>query len=383
MSIIIIILAIISAIFLIICYFKWPTVEHYIAVLWKELGKPYMLYMLNVSIKKVILKYFLAVTTICSCNGLSKLFVTITVENDGKEYKTLLGIDTATIDILTFGIVTLMTLVVLFMIYLEYKKGINKYKQLDKTCIVMYAAQIANDTPLLSYNMACKAIENKYAPSDGSPIRIPIELERKNISEDLFWKEEDFRLRNKVRNLLFPYLQTAGIQHISLFALAPMPLLVRLGTLLNEKLSVDVFQKHRSPDNWNRLHEPAQDFLVNEPAISNRQPVLVFSLSDNIKDRIDSLYGDNASIWEVTVPNPNMDMLRTNKQQEEFRKIIRELLSRISHASSYSVINVHMAMPAALAIEFGRVWMPKAHKSLRLFDFRNNRENETLTIIDE
>ena len=81
MSIIIIILAIISAIFLIICYFKWPTVEHYIAVLWKELGKPYMLYMLNVSIKKVILKYFLAVTTICSCNGLSKLFVTITVEN--------------------------------------------------------------------------------------------------------------------------------------------------------------------------------------------------------------------------------------------------------------------------------------------------------------
>ena len=265
--------------------------------------------MLNVSIKKVILKYFLAVTTICSCNGLSKLFVTITVENDGKEYKTLLGIDTATIDILTFGIVTLMTLVVLFMIYLEYKKGINKYKQLDKTCIVMYAAQIANDIPLLSYNMACKAIENKYAPSDGSPIRIPIELERKNISEDLFWKEEDFRLRNKVRNLLFPYLQTAGIQHISLFALAPMPLLVRLGTLLNEKLSVDVFQKHRSPDNWNRLHEPAQDFLVNEPAISNRQPVLVFSLSDNIKDRIDSLYGDNASIWEVTVPNPNMDML--------------------------------------------------------------------------
>ena len=38
--------------------------------------------------------------------------------------------------------------------------------------------------------------------------------------------------------------------HISLFALAPIPLLVYLGSKLSNKVPVDVFQRHRDTEDW-------------------------------------------------------------------------------------------------------------------------------------
>lgn len=97
-----------------------------------------------------------------------------------------------------------------------------------------------------------------------------------------------------------------------------MPLLVKLGTLLNEKYSVEVFQKHRNPDNWKRLEEATPDYIIKRPSDNSKQPVLALSLSDTIIDRIKALYGSDASIWEVTVNHPNMDMMRTKEQQVKF-----------------------------------------------------------------
>jgi hypothetical protein len=44
-----------------------------------------------------------------------------------------------------------------------------------------------------------------------------------------------------------------------------------------------------------------------------------------------------------------------------------------------------MAMPAACAIELGRVWMPKADMAMVLFDYNTalGRDIETLTIKNE
>ena len=39
-----------------------------------------------------------------------------------------------------------------------------------------------------------------------------------------------------------------------------------------------------------------------------------------------------------------------------------------------------MAMPIACAVELGRVWMPKAHKPLVLYDYQNKKEGKTITI---
>ena len=92
---------------------------------------------------------------------------------------------------------------------------------------------------------------------------------------------------------------------------------------------------------------------------------------------------NEASIWVVTAENPNNDMLKSEGQLAEFRKITRQVLDEINAASQEQSIKVFMAMPAACAVELGRGWMPKADKQLVLFD-KNNAvdvdDAETITI---
>ncbi len=361
----------------------WNKIIEYICIIWTNVGKPYLTHKLNITVRKIVLYYFSAVVTLFSGNILTQLLFSIEVTDNDANVKTLFGVKTGTIDGWIFGTVVCLTIVTILCIVVDYKLEVHKRKKLKKTLVLMYAAKIEKDIPILSYDMACKAIEKEYEPSDASPMRCPIEIELNDLNEEEFWTKEEESLTNYIKNKLFPYLQMTNFEHVSVFAIAPMPLLVKLGTLLNEKYSVEVYQKHRSPDNWNRLDETTDQFQVNRPVDVSKQPVLVFSLSDRIIGRIKKLYGDTTSIWEVTVPNPNMDMMRTKKQQEEFRRIVRDLLNEITHASDFESINVHMAMPVSCAIEFGRVWMPKAHKSLKLFDYRSKKENESITIKDK
>ena len=92
------------------------------------------------------------------------------------------------------------------------------------------------------------------------------------------------------------------------------------------------------------------------------QPALVLALSATIQhDRIYDVLGPEATLWRVTVPEPHNDFLRSRAQLCEFRQLMRSTLDRIKaiHGQE-SVLHVFPAMPVSLAVELGRVHMPKA-----------------------
>lgn len=356
------------------------TFERYTTALWNAIGKPAVNYFLVTTDKKIITRFLTAFITINSVNVITKLIFTSEVNNGGDDVKCVLGIEYGTFDLLTLLVDVVWLLAFLSTLYYLYKKESRKIIPHKKTLVVMYGARIADDNPLLSYPQVLEALDEDTIPADGSPFKIQMDEVILNECDNKWLVQEKF-LANKVRQELFPFMrQTSDIAHVSLFGIAPMPLLVKLGTLLNEKYTVDVFQRHRNPANWKRLEERTPDFIVNRPSDITKQPVLVLSLSDTIIDRIKALYGSDASIWEVTVKHPNMDMMRTMEQQQKYCLIMRDLLSEMSKSPYFNSINVHMAVPVACAIELGRVWMPKAHKSLRLFDYDKGIENETITI---
>ena len=352
---------------------SWPWV-------WENIGKHFVTHYLIVNDSKLVRTYFISVTAICTGNPLLSYFVKLSIENGGEAKNISLEISNDNIDVISFGIVILFTLVIVIKLLISYTKEKAKpAKEKDKTLIVLYGTRIVEDNPLLNYKSASQAIPSNFQPSDGSPFCIQMN-EIINCKKD--WEKASKNLEDKVKKELLPFLRTAGINHISLFGIAPMPLLVKLGTLLNEKYSVEVYQKHRNPDNWCMLEEETDSFIVNRPEDHTKTPVLVLSLSDRITERITKNYNGKASIWEVTIEKPNMDMMRTKNQLEEYKRIVRDLLNEISRLSDSPSINVHMAIPVSCAIELGRVWMPKPHKSLALYDYRNNRENETIIIKD-
>src|SRR5262249_51160237 len=158
--------------------------------------------------------------------------------------------------------------------------------------------------------------------------------------------------------------------HLSIFALAPQPLLMLLGFLLSDIPAAEVYQLHREPPDWKwQDDEPGFHFVVEEPECVSGPPALVLSLSATITDaRVNAVLSD-ATIWRMSVPVPNNDLLKSRDQAREFRKKIRRLMDRIKalHGEK-AVIHVFPAIPVALAVDLGRIIMPKADLRLQIYD---------------
>jgi hypothetical protein len=172
--------------------------------------------------------------------------------------------------------------------------------------------------------------------------------------------------------------------HYSIFALAPQPLLVKLGVLLNDLHNLRVYQKHREPLTWKWQQTSADTtYCLFEPVDKTQIPALILSLSATIThDRIKKILGEKVSIWEITIDIPNNDFLKTEKLLSDFRKIARKAFDSIKYHHGCVVLHTFPEMPVSASIELGRVWMPKADMPLVIYDENkaNNGFFKTITI---
>lgn len=254
-----------------------------------------------------------------------------------------------------------------------------------KSLIVTYGANIADNQPLFQYEILKSVIAETHYPAE----EYSTDLGLKSIYNEKdpnYWQIETDTLERKVKGLLDRLNNDQNkISHISLFALAPMPLLVKLGTLLSELYDIEVYQRFREPKGWNwQKPTPAtidNPFIINSPTVTSGQPILVLSISASIRERVYKLYeNQSADIWEVTIENPQIDILRYKRQLIYFKDTIRRVFQELKRIYPTSTLHVHMAMPNSCAIEFGRVWMPKADLPLILFDYFQKNEHEVIEI---
>ncbi len=255
--------------------------------------------------------------------------------------------------------------------------GIQPDKQ---SLVLLYGPNIGNDTVVLRENEAAYTLFPEYYPAETSPVRMELVNSLFRDRENQFWDIEQQNVKRTFGSKILPKIEE-GVNHFSVFALAPQPLLVYLGTLLNDKYHVNVYQKHREPDTWKWQSECDDNcFVVKRPKDFSKQPVLVFALSATyIETRITAFYQE-ASTWVVTCNSPHNDMLKTQVQLSDFRRIVRTVIDEINCESSYDIVNIHMAMPVACAFELGRIRMPKADKEWALFDFQQEEGKEVETL---
>lgn len=237
--------------------------------------------------------------------------------------------------------------------------------------VLLYGANIGDHTSPVSYRKAVDAmLPNRY-PAELAPISLGMINSAFTDKHSDFWSIEAENLRQLISVRLRPRLSGGEIQHLSIFGLAPQPLLTLLGYSLCDIPTAEVFQLHREPPNWSWQEGPENfDYVIQEPADSRGIPALVLSLSATIKDdRIISVLGNGVAIWRVTINEPNNDFLKSADQTALFRQRMRTLLDRMkARHGQNAVIHVFPAMPAALALELGRIVMPKADLPMRLYD---------------
>lgn len=253
-----------------------------------------------------------------------------------------------------------------------------------KSLVVLYGANIGNDTAMICESDIHSAILPDRYPAYNKPISIELKNSYFKDHNTNYWEIETEQIVNKCRLDVFRRMLDEQINHISLFALAPQPLLVKLGTILNDKYNVDVYQKHREPDTWVWQNEVEENPIrIIAPSDKTKVPAMVFALSsDTIIERIKKRFGEESSIWTITCTNPNNDMLKSKKQVANFRSQIRKLINEIETASDYDNLKIFMALPVAMAVELGRIRMEKASMKWVLYDYNRELDGdiETITI---
>jgi hypothetical protein len=251
--------------------------------------------------------------------------------------------------------------------------------------IILYGANIGVNNSPLSYQSASEALLYDYYPANDYPIELGLKNAPFTDGTDTYWVAEETNLFTQFNQKIKPRLMSGNTDHYSVFAIAPQPLLIKFGVLLNDLNNVKVYQKHREPSTWKwQAVSPNIQYILHEPADKTKVPVLVFSLSATVTyDRIQKVLSDKTSIWEITISGtPNNDFLKTEVLLSDFRRIVRYAFDAIKSHHGYTELHIFPAMPVSASVELGRVWMPKVDMPMAIYDANKEKNDfyKTITI---
>lgn len=165
-------------------------------------------------------------------------------------------------------------------------------------------------------------------------------------------------------------------RHLSVFALAPIPMLVRLGHAISNKVATDFFQCHRDkPQRWTWYEgeEPAR-FAVRERQRGGdaEKVALVLALSGPVNvEMLPAAIDDGYTIYEIGLSGrlPTTAFLRQREDLENFRDTYRSFLARLrGEHTGLRELHVFPAVPAPVAVACGFDLLPKVDPTLVVYD---------------
>ncbi len=242
--------------------------------------------------------------------------------------------------------------------------------------IILYGANIGHHQVSVNWDDAAQAMLPLWYPAEKPSIELSLGNSSFEDNESSYWQIEQENLERQFAQKVKPILASGHVTHLSVFAIAPQPLLIDFGRLLSDIPAAEVYQLHREPPNWIwQEHPDGFDYVLKEPDAIGKVVALNLSLSAAIDNfRIHAVLGEDASIWSLTVDAPHNDFLKSREQLSLFRQKLRKVLDRIKSVHGEDrTLHLFPAVPVSVAIDIGRVWMPKADLPLRVYD--QNREN--------
>lgn len=237
--------------------------------------------------------------------------------------------------------------------------------------ILTYKANVGVFTPEMSYQTVSQFLLPTHYPAMADTIDLSLSNSVQRDKDAAFWITEVANLEAQFNKKLLQNFTKSEIKHLSIFAFAPIPLLVKLGTLVNDIYKCKIHHKVRNPDTWNLDDDTTEiKYTVTKPKTTNKTVALNISLSASItNDRITKVLGDECDIYSLSIDNPFNDYLKSKKHLEDFSITVRQLFNQIkTQYGETTPLHIFPAMPIAKAVEFGRVWMPKADMPLHIYD---------------
>lgn len=251
------------------------------------------------------------------------------------------------------------------------------------TEIVRFSSLIKGRVPVdISLNKAKDAVipEKRPASRDGQYINLPSSsypYKSKQYWEDMVRKLESF-FNLWINN----QIAISKDNHFSIFPIAPIPLIMKLGYLLGDKIPADIYQKTRNPDSWKWQSDQLTNHFMEDKHIirQGNRVALVLSLTADVTcERVLNAY-DADSIFFIRAEHMGVDCIQSIQDLSEFWHLYQQVCEEIrDQYVEADDICVFPAVPVSAAFEFGRRFMPGIYKKMRIFD-DDEGFFETLTI---
>lgn len=258
----------------------------------------------------------------------------------------------------------------------DHEARIRRLAAIDgqhRTHLILMEANIGSRKGIVSTDQAQEAVLPLFPVDDG----FRVDLARLTIEDGkpIAWAVGMEEIDAQVKAVIQPAIQRSSAKHVSVFALAPIPLLMYLGRAIGDISPGVAYQRHRDSEDW-RWKQPQ----VNDQPIVVTRPVraagvhvaLRLSFSGRVHaDDVCRVVPDVADVqYEIGVPDPRTDAVRTREQVNAFSLTMRALLAEIrgNHGPG-AAVHTFPAVPNSIAVEFGKCLLPKADPRVEVYDY--------------
>jgi hypothetical protein len=242
-----------------------------------------------------------------------------------------------------------------------------------RTTIVQLKGKINNQIVDIPVSHVLEAVAPRYPINTKGFV---IDLTNIEGHDDAYYHTAMQTIKSTLELLYSPGMEVEKTRHISLFAIANIPLLAYLGSRLSNKIPVDFYQKHRDSKDWVWKTEgqtAVYEFKLIRPGTDKKSVALLISLTGKVHPgHLPSEIDEKYYLYEITLQNqvPNPDFLKQKEGLEKFATIYRLSLATImSDHVKLDILHLFPAVPAPVAVVCGYELLPKVYPTIVVHDY--------------
>lgn len=257
-------------------------------------------------------------------------------------------------------------------------KIVTSFGRDRQTKVLKMAANIKDETVKVSEHEIISALlpERLFSAED---IFEEIDLtDIPGFDNEPYWESKKQEIDRKLEKF-YSDLKRNKIEHVSVFGLGPIPLLMHLGSRMDNKIKTKIFQRHRDGEGWEwKNEEPKAKYAFEVVKVGKYKSkvALLLSLSGPVdRGLLPESVNADYYIYELSVkPIPNYNFLRVEEDLFMFEKTFTSAISEIKNKHpELELVEVFPAVPAPVAIVCGRSLNKNSDPKLKVFNTYNKK----------
>lgn len=248
------------------------------------------------------------------------------------------------------------------------------------TAIVRLLANLRGNSLEIPRDVAAAAVlrcDSRFADFPLAMDRYGVEIDLRQLPGEAapdadYWRTGMAKVDEVVRSRVVDGILTGRITHLSIFAFARLPLLVYLGSQLDDNIKAEVYQRQRSTGGWVWVDDRPIRFTTSWSGdlTATDEAVLILNVSGTIAGaELPTALAGKPQLRlspEGEVPAP--DILTSRARREAFEAAVRAMFADIEvSAKRIRRLHVFAALPVAAAVALGQAHDPHLRPALAVY----------------